>query len=266
MSLSRVPATGRIFRPALAAAFALAMVPVSAGWWLGSQNTLHLGYDEPAGKTATKKTELKNQFATNSVNLVQEVMKTNEMPNVTPGSYVYKVSALKGPSTYKEAYGFVYASSVSITAAGLVDYAEAGMDREPSGVCFWTGSSWCWALSYHCPFETAKMNFEIPYMATVYNWYKGYYSNVNDVVIGGDWNRAATHANFDTLEAAGCTKNEPNVLTSINTSGAWASAYDHFVWNPTNTSGSSAAREAVDPVYWRANVSDHAGVYMWVNN
>lgn len=251
-------------RPAIAAALALVIAPVSAGWWIGSQNTLHLGYNEPAGKTATKLAQLKTQNAGNSVNMLQEVMKTSEVANVVPGGYVYQVSALKGPSTYKEAYAFVYKSTVS-QSGGLVNYPEASMDREPSGMCFWTGSAWVWCVNYHAPFDSAKLNTELPQMTTVANWFKARTSGVNDVLVGGDWNRAGTHANFNSLKSAGYTQVLPDVATSINTSGAWANAYDHFVWNPSNTSVTTWRREEVDPAYWRANVSDHGGIYTWLN-
>jgi hypothetical protein len=249
----------------LALGFAVAAVaPISAGIYLGSSNTLHLGYDEPAGKTATKHAELMAIYETNHVNMLQEVMKTDAatINAVKPGGYVYQVTALQGPSTYKEAYAWVYSAS---TTGSVVKYPSGTWDRAPHGFRVWTGSNYVWTVNYHAPFDSTKMNTEIPAMAAVYTYFRDYTTSTNDVVIGGDWNRSATHANFTNLKDAGCTKIEPNVATSINTSGAWASAYDHFVWNPTNTSVTGAAREAVDPAYWRANVSDHAPIYCWIN-
>ena len=44
---------------------------------------------------------------------------TSEMANVTPGGYFYKVSGLKGKTTYKEAYGFVYNIWRTIGGSGI---------------------------------------------------------------------------------------------------------------------------------------------------
>lgn len=258
----------RLLIPALVAGMlAIGTNQAHAYLWFGSQNCLHLGYNEPSGADqANKKTTLKNQFATNHVNVIQEVMKTAEMANVTPGGYVYKVSALKGPSTYLEAYGFIYQSSYSLSG-GLYNYPEAGMDREPSAICLWTGTSYVWFVDLHLTFTTAaNRTAEMTTMKSVYTYFKGYKSGVNDVIIGGDWNTAATHSDFNPLKSAGCTSILPDIETSLNSSGGYASKYDHFVWNPTYTSCASAARESVDPVYWRANISDHVGVYVKVND
>ena len=247
---------------ALTLGLACITVPSTASIWIGSQNCLHLGQNDPSGANqASKKTTLKNQFATNKVNTLQEVMVTSEVANVTPGSYFYKVSGLKGNTSYKEAYGFVY----SVTASGsIVDYTGAGFERPPSGLLLYTVSSYAWFVDYHATFDASPNALEIQALNAVYNFYKGR-SSVNSVYICGDYNRTATSTYFNNLKATGCNSILPNDLTSINSTGGWANPYDHFCWNPTYSTAGGPARESIDPVTWRTTVSDHAGIYMWVS-
>lgn len=241
--------------------FALAANVATAAIWLGSQNCLRLGNNYPSGASQTnKKTVLKNQFATNNANLLQEVMVTSEVANVTPGGFYYKVSALKGSSSYKEAYGFVYNVSAS---GGIVDYSSSTFSRPPSGLLLWTGSSYAWMVNYHAAFDATPNATEIQALNNVYTYYRGR-SGVNSVIIGGDYNRTATSSYFNNLKNAGCGNIQPNVSTSINSSGAYANPYDHFAWSSTYSTVSSASREEIDPVYWVKNISDHAGIYCYV--
>jgi len=229
-----------------------------AGIWIGSANCLHLGQNDPSGADQNnKKTQLKNIFVQNSQNMLQEVMVTSEMPNVTPSGYYYKVSALKGSSSYKEAYGFVYKTSVS---GGIVDFTGTGYERPPSGLLTWTGSAYQWCVNYHAVFDATPNAQEIQKLNTVYTFYKGR-SSVNGVVIAGDFNRTGTSSYFNNLKNTGCNQILPNVATSINSSGSYVNPYDHFCWNPTYTTINYPSREEIDPVYWRANVSDHAPIY-----
>jgi len=229
-----------------------------AAIWLGSQNCFRLGQNHPSGASqSNKKAQLKTNFAANNMNLLQEVMVTSEVANVAPSGYYTKVSGLKGTSSYSEAYGFVYNATIS---GGIVDYSSSSFSRPPSGLLTWSGSGYFWAVNYHAAFDATPNATEIQLLNNVYTYYKGR-SGVNSVIIGGDFNRTATSSYFNNLKNAGCSSISPNVATSLNASGAYASPYDHFAWNPSLTSISGAYREENEPVYWRNNVSDHVGIY-----
>lgn len=234
----------------------------TAGIWLGSQNCLRLGNNLPSGANQTsKKTTLKNQFATNNFNLLQEVMVTTEVANVKPSGFYSAVSGLKGKTSYKEAYGFVYNTSVS---GGVDNYSNSTFDRPPSAMLAWTGSDYCWMVNYHAAFDSTPNATEIKALNQVYNNYRGK-SGKNDVIIAGDFNRTATSSYFNNLKNAGCGNIQPNSKTSINSSGVYANPYDHFCWSSTYTSVSSVGLESIDPVYWVKNISDHVGIYCYVN-
>ncbi len=88
------------------------------------------------------------------------------------------------------------------------------------------------------------------------------------VVIAGDWNLPARYKNgtlnagFQALVSAGAGI-EPNVLTSLNSTGGASSAYDHFVFTVANLQLSNIELNPANPgewQAWRGSVSDHLGV------
>lgn len=237
-----------------------------AGIWLGSFNVLRLGQNWPSGADqVNKRNEIRQVCQTNHVTLLQEVMKTSEVGMVTPGGWYSKVSGVKGPTSYKEAYGFVYHSSVSVYG-NIVDLpSTTTYDREPSAVIAWTGGRWAWLVNYHAAFSATPNRREIEALDTVYNFFRTYYGN-HATVIGGDFNRVATSSYFNNLKNAGATQIQPDVATTINTSGQWASRYDHFAWNPNTISVSNTGRDTISNLlYWRNNVSDHAPIYCYIH-
>ncbi|MBX3727691.1 MAG: hypothetical protein KF858_00780 [Candidatus Sumerlaeia bacterium] len=258
------PVFRRFFVPvvmALALALAAPSIP-QAAIYVGSLNCLRLGHNHPAGADqANKKIQIRNRCAMNNVTLLQEVMVTSEVANVRPNGYSSQVSALKGPSTYKEAYGFVYNVS---TTGSMIDYTGSGFDRPPSGLRFWTGAKWVWLVNYHAAFDATPNANEIQNLHHVYNHYKGR-NSVNSVIIGGDFNRVATSSYFNNLKNTGCSSIQPDVATTINSSCAWASRYDHFAWDSSLTTVTNANRGSLSDVcYWRNNVSDHAPIFCYV--
>lgn len=252
---------------ALALAFALAATSnAHAGIWLGSLNCYRLGHNYPSGANqTTKKTMIRDFCATNNVTILQEVMVTSEVANVKPGGYFSMVSALKGSGSYFEAYGFVYNATVTGAINNYTSASVGSFSRPPSGVRYWTGAAYCWVVNYHAAFDAAPNATEIQLLDTVYNFFKNK-NSVIDVVMGGDYNRTATSSYFNNLKATGCNQIAPNVNTTINTSCGYASPYDHFAWNPTYTSVSSAGIVSVNACDWRNMVSDHAPVRCYINN
>ena len=89
-------------------------------------------------------------------------------------------------------------------------------------------------------------------------------SSDQDVILLGDHNRDATSPWWSTLIGQSpAVGNKVNDLTSINTSCAFASAYDHFWFQSSYvTEFSSAGRDYIADMCAFRNVSDHAPIFL----
>ncbi len=264
----------------LAALVAWVAAPVSAATLtITSQNCLHLGW----ASTANKTTALTAAFAHSDIVLLQEVMAQANVASVAgaPGTFTilpvaqapWPVGALKGSSSYKEAYVFMVRSG--LTVSPVLDYPDPNNDfsRPPSGILVKTGADATWFVDYHAVFGKSKRTrqAEVARMADVYTWYQGRVVNGHTyprVVIGGDWNLPVEDPAFGPLEAAGTDMYfDPQTPTSLKSNGGLSSPYDHFVWDEGLLDMGDC--EVVNPTtinptytrqYWRDYVSDHLGI------
>src|SRR6266705_3054904 len=160
----------RFSRIALAALLVtVAHQSASAQFTLLSQNTLHLGWGQPAYQTN------KNAFLYNNVIgvpanfdvvILQEVMQQANLAAITagflPGTYTVVQTAPLGPGSYKETYGFLVrvpaggnaCCNITPTPTGQNSstYTGAGFSRPPSGVLVQGATNTTWVINYHAMF------------------------------------------------------------------------------------------------------------------
>lgn len=265
-------------------AIALAVVSSSAfaGAYLrvASWNTLHAGW---SGQTdwAGYANQLWTDFgasasASNGVDLVfaQEVMYADSAASIAAAlttasgaTWDYRVTDAVGRSSYKERYAvFFRTDRVQVLSSSLWTDTGDVFEREPQIVRVRqtaTGADFTF-INWHTVFgETAERQAEIAAIASVFSSVQNQYSSDQDVILLGDHNREATSpwwANLTALSPAVSWK--VNDLTSINTSCAFASAYDHF-WMQTShvTEFSSAVRDYIaNMCNFRNGLSDHAPI------
>lgn len=255
----------------LVATLAIAPAPAHAQLTVASQNTLHLS-DSARGKN--KRTEVKRQNGQYDVNLLQEVMKSADLSDVKPGSYLFQDTGLKGVSSYKERYAIVYSKTLTkMNGASMVDYGgKKKFARSPGGTMLKdTNGDYIWFVDFHAVFGKSVYlrRDEAAGMADVFTWFKARAAGgktTENVVLGGDWNLGATDAGFNAIKklAVGKMLIVPDVKTSLTRAAAPSEKYDHFVANMDDISLSSCVLTPLPPgrnVQWfRNNVSDHRGI------
>lgn len=281
----------------LAAIVLLAAAQLRAATFeLCSQNTLHLGY---SSSNTTKIKALKDLFTTCDVTLLQEVMRraldppplpappptppVPPLPNgalraVTPdpgSGFTWNVpyTDLLGATTYKESYSFIVKSTFTVFRDNTFVYYfptnPTKWARPPAAILLQTGSAgsnnWIWLVDYHAIFgkRQSDRETEVGLMAAYAQALQA--TNIdgntyNKVIIGGDWNLDANNAAYNGLKTAGFTV-EPNVKTSLTTTGAPSEPYDHFAWaNIVVTGAKVVPMTTTEMQNWRKFVSDHMGI------
>ena len=281
----------RFSRIALAALLVMVVCQsASAQFTLLSQNTLHLGWGQPAYQTNKNNYMFNNVIgvpANFDVVILQEVMQQANLANITngflPGTYNVVQTGPLGPGNYKETYGFL----VRVPAGGnacctivptptgqnYYTYVGAGFSRPPSGVLVRApNNNVTWVINYHAMFgavgvrrtEVSRvgpviLQFQALNMGNPAQQYPRY-------VVGGDWNFPATDQAFTNIaNALGGGANvqiQPTGLTSIKPRGVgMSSSYDHFLWDSNIV---TCANNAIMPVAnlptFRTTFSDHVGV------
>lgn len=246
-----------------------------------SWNLLHAGY---SGQTDWNDyaTQAWTDFGTtasasNGVDLIfaQEVMYDTAaaslaaaLNSVTGYTWDYRVTAAIGRSSYKERYAvFFRTDRVQILSHSV--WADSGdkFEREPQIVKLrhiQTGADYTF-INWHTVFgTTAERQAEIQQIASVFSSIQSGSSSDQDVILLGDHNRDATSPWWSTLiGVAPAVSNKVNDLTSINTSCAFASAYDHFWFQSSYvTEFSSAGRDYIANMCAFRNVSDHAPIFL----
>jgi len=236
---------------------------------ISSQNTLHLS---DSARGATKRATILSQNDDYNVNLLQEVMKTAELDDVTPGEYYFQDSGLKGKSSYKERYAVIYSDFIEAETDDMEDYPDNNNDfaRPPSGSLLEVETDvYVWFIDFHAIWgkSVGLRRDEATEMANVYTYFENLDINgvtTDKIVIAGDWNLGADDDGFDDLKAlnAGDTEVIPNEDTSLTKAGDPSQPYDHFVaaegdltdCDLTPLPGTRTAK------WWRDNVSDHRGI------
>jgi len=248
--------------------------------WMGaqvaftSQNTLHLSDNTNKDE---KRKFIKAQNGKHKINLLQEVMKSADLAQVTPGmpgDYLVQSTGLKGQSSYKERYAIIFDKAYQpVNMNNMVDYPDASNDfsRAPSGTMLTVGTSQIWFVDLHAIFgkSIGLRRAEAGLMATVYNWFAMRSENgmmTDKIIIAGDWNLPAGDTGFTKLKALSTTmKVLPNVDSSLTKDGNASEAYDHFVWDSAKVSVTETTCDLIDispktTQWFRKNVSDHRGI------
>lgn len=247
-----------------------------------SWNTLHAGWSGQQDWNAYAR-QLWQQHGTsasspNGIDLAfaQEVMYAESAASINAAletvsgvDWDYRVSAAIGRSSYKERYAvFFRTDRVQLLSATV--WADSGdkFEREPQIVRvrdLQSGADYSF-INWHTVFgTTAQRQAEIAEIANVFKAVQNESGSDQDVVLLGDHNRDATSPWWTALTGVSPTVSwRVNDKTSINTSCAFANAYDHFWFQASYVSEfSSAGRDYIaDMCAFRNGVSDHAPVFM----
>ena len=247
-----------------------------------SWNTLHAGWSGSTNWTGYA-TQVWQKYGSTStaangfdVLFAQEVMYdtaaaslASALTSVSGVTWSYSVTAPIGRSSYKERYAVIYRTD-RVTLLSATVWSDTGdkFEREPQIVKLRqkdTGADFTF-INWHAIFgTTAERQAEIQQMASVFSSVQSASSSDQDVILLGDHNKEATStwwANLTGLSPAVGWK--VNDLTSINTSCAYASAYDHFWYQASYVSEySTSGRDYIaDMCTFRNGLSDHAPVYI----
>lgn len=255
----------------------------SAGAYLRvvSWNLLHAGYSgqtDWSAYAAQAWTKFgSTSTSTNGVDLIfaQEVMYDTAaaslaaaLNSVSGYTWDYRVTPAIGRSSYKERYAvFFRTDRVQLLSSSVWTDTGDKFEREPQIVKvrhIQTGADYTF-INWHTIFgTTAERQAEIKEIAAVFNSVQASSSSDQDVILVGDHNREATSPWWATLTALSpAVGYKVNELTSINTSCAFASAYDHFWYQSTYvTEYSSSGRDYIANMCDFREVSDHAPIYI----
>jgi endonuclease/exonuclease/phosphatase family metal-dependent hydrolase len=247
-----------------------------------SWNLRHEGWAAEQTYTDDAK-QIWNQFGSNSTSnngcdlvFLQEVMNTDVMPalaqaltQVSGVSWSYAQTPLIGRSSYKEIYAVLYRTdTVSLLSSSV--YSDSGdkFEREPQIVKVRhtpTGADYTF-INWHAIWGTAaERDVEVRNIDTVFKSVQDGSTSDQDVILVGDHNMACTGASWVELTglspAVSC---KLDVATTLNTSGGFANAYDHF-WMQASyvTEFSSSGRDYIaSTTDYVTRLSDHAPVYL----
>ncbi|MBJ6763538.1 deoxyribonuclease I [Myxococcaceae bacterium JPH2] len=224
-----------------------------------------------------------NQFGSTSTSsagcdvvFLQEVMYASaaqgiaqSLTQVSGVAWTAVVTPALGRSSYKESYAVLYrADTVELLSSTVWDDVDDVFEREPQIVKVRhvpTGEDYTF-LNWHTVFgTTADRKAEAMAIQPVFEAVQSESGTDQDVILVGDHNQAGTAAAWAplkaTVPAVSCKLNTP---TTLNSSGGFASAYDHFwLQDAYVTEFSSAGRDYVeDTLDFVTRVSDHAPVWM----
>jgi endonuclease/exonuclease/phosphatase family metal-dependent hydrolase len=274
----------RIVAVLFAVCLCIVAVPASAQSYLRvvSWNMLHAGWSGQQDWNAYAG-QIWNQFgsASNSPNgadlvFAQEVMYADSAASIAAAltavsgyAWDYRVTDAIGRSSYKERYA-VFFRTDRVQLLSSTVWADSGdkFEREPQIVKvrhIQTGADYTF-INWHTIFgTTAEREAEIQQIASVFQSVQSGSGSDQDVILVGDHNRDATSPWWATLTALSPAVSwRVNELTSINTSCAFASRYDHFWLQSSHvTEYSASGRDYIaDMCAFRNGVSDHAPVYI----
>ena len=254
----------------------LPALPATADFCMLTQNGLRLGQGRPDYREA-KRQGFRRIFQDYDVIALQEVMDPDEPARLAPAGFDASVSAAKGRSSYREHYA-VLTRRDAVRVVDAADYPDADGDfaRPPFGVAVEDrDGARFWLVNIHAVFGTGGLRprrLEVAAMTEVLAHYAARRlpdgTTIARVVAVGDWNLPATDPAFAELARAAAVKVAPNVRTSLNRAGEYASPYDHFLWDGAVLSVDFAdePRDAggLDRASFRATLSDHVGVAGYV--
>ncbi|KAB8168472.1 deoxyribonuclease I [Lysobacter maris] len=247
-----------------------------------SWNTLHAGWNNHTNWDgyAAQAWERYGSSAssTNGVDVIfaQEVMYADAAAGIASAltarsgvAWDYRVTAAIGRSSYKERYAvFFRPDRVQLLSEYVWNDSDDRFAREPQIVKLrhvQTGADYTF-INWHTVFgTTAERQAEIQHIADVFEAVQDGSGSDQDVILVGDHNRDATSAWWAGLAGLSpAVGHQVNEYTTINTSCAYASRYDHFWFQASYVSEYSASgRDYIaDMCAFRTGVSDHAPIYL----
>lgn len=247
-----------------------------------SWNLRHEGWTDEQTYLEDAK-QLWNQYGSNSTSpngcdlvFLQEVMNTSVMPAIAQAltqvsgvSWSYAQTPLIGRSSYKEIYAVLYRTDRVALLSSTV-YADTSdvFEREPQVVKVRhtsTGADYTF-INWHAIWGTAtERDAEVRNIDTVFKAVQAGSGSDQDVILVGDHNMDCTAASWSELAALSpAVSCRLNVATTLNLSGGYVSAYDHFwLQNTYVTEFSAAGRDYVaNTLDFSTRLSDHAPVYV----
>ncbi|HKE01225.1 MAG TPA: deoxyribonuclease I [Planctomycetota bacterium] len=263
---------------------AAANAPLGTYLRVHSWNARHMGW---SGQTnwSGYAAQVWNQFGStsgsaNGCDLIafQEVMYDTAPPSICtalqsvsgfPWSHTTTVAI--GRSSYKERYSIVYRTD-RVTLLNTYVWNDVGdkFEREPQVATFRvnaTGADVTF-VNWHTIFgTTAERQQEIHDIADVFKGVQNASASDQDVVLLGDNNASATSSWWSNLTSTAVVSPQVsfavNDLTTLNSSCAYASAYDHF-WMQLAyvTEYSSSGRDYVADTCALYGISDHAPIWL----
>jgi hypothetical protein len=276
----------RIFLSACCVALALVASANAADLTVASLNSLHLGWGAfPA--TQNKCEQIKGLMSKADLLFLQEAM-SSSLPCTELGSDVASTcSAVKGDSTYREAYCFVYKTS-KITPIAFQDAPAASFSRPPyamlARVSVGTSNHYAWFADIHSIFGNSPKLRQAEANAAG-SFFNSLATTTHEaveiplqgfaVVIGGDWNLGVTNKKYvyqpgftwadpqasPALAPSACPRND---ATSLTAKGDPASPYDHLIITGASLVGDDHCYITMNSLSgpdWRKNVSDHMAIY-----
>lgn len=250
-----------------------------------SWNLRHEGW---SGETnyAGDAAQIWNQYgssstSTNGCDLVflQEVMYSSAASGIASAltslsgvTWTYSVTPAIGRTSYKECYAVVYRTdNVSLLSSSVYSDSTDKFEREPQIVKVRdrrTNADFTF-INWHTIWGTSsERQAEIAQIPNVFKSVQSGSSTDQDVILLGDHNADATSswwANLkNTAVISPVVSYRVNVGTTINSSGAYVSAYDHF-WLQASyvTELSTSGRDYVSsPLSLYNNFSDHAPIWV----
>ncbi|HEX2571602.1 MAG TPA: deoxyribonuclease I [Polyangia bacterium] len=262
------------------------VVQASAYMRVVSWNLRHEGWPDDLNYTGDA-AQIWNQYGTTSTStngcdivFAQEVMYesaaqgiTSELTRISGFPWAYAVTPPLGRSaSYKELYAVIYRTDrVSLLSNTIYNDVNDVFEREPQIVKVRdksTGADFTF-VNWHSIFgTTTERQAEVSAVYQVFQSVQNSDPNDQDVILLGDCNTSATTSWWSSLIGLSPQVSyRVNDLTTINTSGGYVSAYDHFWLQSTYvTEYSNSGRDYVaDPLSFQAlgtGMSDHAPVWL----
>lgn len=269
----------------------LLLVSVVSGVWAGSYlrvvswNLRHEGW---SGETnyAGDAAQIWNQFGSTSTSpngcdvvFCQEVMSesaaqgiASALASISGVTWTYAITPPLGRTTYKECYAVIYRTdNVQLLSSTVWNDVGDKFEREPQIVKLRDKRTLAdfTFINWHTIWGTdAERQAEIAEIANVFKAVQNGDSTDQDVILLGDHNCSATStwwANLtNTAVISPQVSYKVNDLTTINSSGAYVSPYDHFWFQATYvTEYSSSGRDYVaDTLNFYNGLSDHAPIWL----
>jgi deoxyribonuclease-1-like protein len=269
-------------RAVLLAALSVPML-AQAGSYLRvvSWNLRHEGWSGEQTYTDDAK-QIWNQYGANSTSpngcdlvFLQEVMNSNAAAAITQAltqvsgrTWQYAITPLLGRTSYKEHYAVLYRTDVvSLLSSSVWNDSGDVFEREPQIVRvrqIATGADFTF-INWHTVWGTeSDRAAELAAIGNVFNSVQNSSTSDQDVILVGDHNAPCTSSWWNNFKASvspavSCVL---DVATTLNSSGSYVSAYDHFWFQTTYvTEFSSAVRDYVaNTVDFVTRLSDHAPV------